>query len=91
MYTSELKISHDEHYVIEFGKHKGQTLGSILSEEPSYLIWLHYNTMIKLDATLLNKAVGEKGSDDSVIIVKNKIYVGDDDDLDDDEYEYYRN
>lgn len=42
--------------VITFGKHKGETLEDILSEEPSYIVWLSEETDNIIDEDLLSEA-----------------------------------
>jgi uncharacterized protein (DUF3820 family) len=43
-------------FVMKFGKHKGKTLIQILDEEPSYIIWLSENNVVKIPDDLLTMA-----------------------------------
>jgi hypothetical protein len=56
--TKMLKIeSYD--FVINFGKHNTQTIGQIVEENPSYVLWLHDNHIkgIFIAQFILNKAL----------------------------------
>lgn len=41
---------------IRFGKHKGKTFKSVLSIEPSYLLWAHKNNIITLPKRIYQRA-----------------------------------
>jgi hypothetical protein len=46
--------------VMTYGKFRGRTIGEILEEEPSYLLWLHTNSdTFELHYTLLEEAEGD--------------------------------
>jgi hypothetical protein len=47
--------------VMTYGKFRGRTIGEILEEEPSYLLWLHTNSdTFELSAELYDIACGDE-------------------------------
>lgn len=69
----------DREYILTFGKYKGSKLGDLLSENPSYLIWLHHNTKLHLTNELMSLAV---------LNVGRSIYRATDEHFSHDIYEY---
>lgn len=51
-------------YVMTFGKYKGKTLLKILDENPSYIIWLTENDVVKVPDDLLTMAYHDTMSPD---------------------------
>lgn len=46
--------------VLTFGRYEGRTIGYVLEENPSYLVWAHDNTeRVKLSSELYGIAVDE--------------------------------
>lgn len=43
--------------VITFGKYKGKSLAWILEENPSYIVWLSENNVVKISDNLLTTAL----------------------------------
>lgn len=41
---------------LTFGKFKGKTINEVLEIEPSYVLWLHDKTIIKVDDDTLRRA-----------------------------------
>ena len=51
-------------YVMPFGKYKGKTLVQILDENPSYIVWLSENDVVKVSDDLLTMACHDTMSPD---------------------------
>lgn len=45
----------DPEYRMQFGKHKGETLGDLMENVPDYLLWLHEHTNFELHADLVEQ------------------------------------
>ena len=47
-------------HVLTFGKHKGQTLSEVCSNDPSYIVWMHKNVkQLSLKNKVVVKALAE--------------------------------
>ena len=42
--------------ILEFGKHKGKQVASVLVEEPDYILWLNLRTKHKFERSILQHA-----------------------------------
>jgi len=62
---------------ITFGKYFGKSFRYILEENPSYIVWLNDENIVKLPARLVEKA--EKMKFDRTSISSSQVYHSDDD------------
>ena len=49
------KVINDKTYQLQFGKHKGLTIGFLMDADPQYLAWCIERDMIELDHILLDE------------------------------------
>jgi len=51
---ADIPITRDT--VLQFGKHKGWTIGDCVEADPSYVIWLSEDEVMKIPADILEEA-----------------------------------
>ena len=51
---ADIPIARDT--VLQFGKHKGWTIGDCVEADPSYVIWLSEDEVMKIPADILEEA-----------------------------------
>ena len=51
---ADIPITRDT--VLQFGKHKGWTIGECVEADPSYVIWLSEDEVMKIPADILEEA-----------------------------------
>ena len=42
--------------VFDFGKHKGETLSSVLKRDPQYILWLYENEIVDFPESIVIEA-----------------------------------
>lgn len=45
-----------KHAEFTFGKHRGETLGQVLRNDPGYILWLHENGVVELPEDVVIEA-----------------------------------
>lgn len=54
--TTRKSVISDVEYVFTFGKHKGEKLEDIISDDPSYVVWLDDEGILKFSDKIYQEA-----------------------------------
>lgn len=58
IYNISTEPIRDKDFVMPFGRHKGLTLGEVMTGDPGWLMWLHNHTDLELHADIIDELEG---------------------------------